>query len=772
MTVTSPPSGPSVVRRGVRARARGVIAIAVLLVVGAPLAVAPAHAAPPVTASAAAGRIAAPQPTPVEPTPDVPTGVAAFTISPVANGIVLPGEGLAVSVTLQNGTAVATAPAAVTLSLGAAPLPDRAALTAWLAGDTAGVPVTPVGSTALEAVLPGAEQVNGIVVPAGDPVLAGRAPGVYPLTASYESAAGTVTSTSTMIVPPQGGGEAGIGVIVPITADATAGGLLTATELTELTAPTGSLTNQLDAVDGTAAILAIDPAILAAIRVLGSSAPASAVEWLVRLESLANSRFALQFGDADVAAQMQAGLSRPLPPLSLQAYIDPANFATPAPDTTPTPSPTATAAPSEPTTPSLAELVDIGGARAGMFWPATGTATPAVVAALGDLVADDRDSLTLVPSTSTAAGASGATTPGRSDAGSAGLIVYDADISRELHGASIVEETALRGAPLTAAAAYLSFAVAEAGGNPVVVTVDRGADRSRVALRTAITSATEAPGAIPLTLGGVATRAPASAEVIDAPVDQARVAAAAAFVAGEAQIARFATILDDTSLLTGPERAEILQLLGLGWLPAPVEWQTAVDLHYAETTTTLDSVGILPPSPLNLFSAGAPIPVWVRNDLPYPVTVVLYATPDDLRLDIAKATETTAGPDSNTRVQVPVQSRVGNGEVDVQLQLRSRTLEPIGAPQVVTVNVRADWEGAGVVVLSLLVGGFILLGVVRTILRLRRRRRARRGQATDAVTAGSDDADAAGGEQPTDPGVEPTATAVARNATDAGEGQR
>ncbi len=41
------------------------------------------------------------------------------------------------------------------------------------------------------------------------------------------------------------------------------------------------------------------------------------------------------------------------------------------------------------------------------------------------------------------------------------------------------------------------------------------------------------------------------------------------------------------------------------------------------TATTLDSVGILPPSPINLFSAGAPIPIWVRNDLPYPVNVVL-----------------------------------------------------------------------------------------------------------------------------------------------------
>ena len=108
--------------------------------------------------------------------------MTAFTLSPVGNGIVCPGEGLAVSVTLQNGTAVATAPAAVTLSLGAdaASRPRGAHRLAGrryrgCAGDAA------VGSIALEAVLPGAEQVNGIVIAADDPVLAGRAPGVYPL---------------------------------------------------------------------------------------------------------------------------------------------------------------------------------------------------------------------------------------------------------------------------------------------------------------------------------------------------------------------------------------------------------------------------------------------------------------------------------------------------------------------------------------------------------------------------------------------------------------
>ncbi|SFR87853.1 hypothetical protein SAMN04487846_0198 [Microbacterium sp. cf046] len=772
MTVTSQPSGktlprPTVVRRRLRARLRAAIAAAALLVIAAPLASTPAFAVE--------------QPAPLSatptPTPDVPPGETVFTLSPVANGTVRPGEGLAVSVTLQNGTDAVTAAATVTLSLGGAPLGDRAALGAWLAGDGSGETMSPVGSTSLAPILPGGEQVNGIVIEPGDPALAGRAPGVYPLSATYDSPAGPVTSTSVMIVPAEGGAEVGIGVVVPITAGPSSAGLLTSAELTVLTSPAGSLTNQLDAVEGTPAILAVDPAIPAAIRVLGSSAPASATEWLARLEALANSRFALQFGDADVAAQLEAGLPRPLRPLSLKAYIDPINLVTAA---TATPEPSASPEPEGPVYPSVDELTAIGGARAGVFWPGTGTATPAVVASLGDVVVDDRDSLTLVPSTSTRAGAGGQTVPGRAVAGDADLLVYDADVSRELHAASVTEETALRGAPLTAAAAFLAFAVAETGGDPVVVTIDRDQDRSRVAMRTAITSASQAPGVTPVTLGGVAARLPASVEIADAADEEVRAGAASVLVAEEEQLARFATILDDTVLLTGPERAEILQLLGLAWLPDPVGWQTAVDLHRAGTVTTLDSVGILPPSPINLFSAGAPIPIWVRNDLPYPVNVVLYATPDDLRLDVAKATDVTAGAASNTRVQVPVQARVGNGEVSVQLQLRSRTLEPIGAPQVVDVNVRADWEGVGIVVLSVLVAGFLLLGLVRTVLRLRARR-SRRAQTTDSEADGEAAGDGErGGEErapadradagPTEPDAGPThAPAVS---DDAGEDAR
>lgn len=724
MTVSHPPAGTTAPRPQTPSRARrtapaALLATVLLLITGL------------LAVPSASASTATPTPTP---TSAVAPGEAVFTLSPIANGIVRPGDGLAVSVTLQNGTDAATPATAVTLSLGSEALTGRAALSAWLNGEGSSSGLAAVGQAALPAVAPAGTETAGIVVAPTDPSLAARAPGVYPLSASYDLGDGPVSSRSVMIVPPDAAAEVGIGVIVPITAAATAEGLLTATELAALTAAEGSLTDQLDAVDGTAAILAVDPAIPAAIQVLGSAAPATATAWLARLDALPNSRFALQFGDADVAAQMQAGLSRPLRPLSLQSYMVPADF-TASTGATPSPSPTAESG--EPVYPTLPELLDIGGARESVFWPGTGTTTPAVVQSLGAVTIDGRDSLTLVPSTATVAGASGGTVPGRAISGDADLLVYDADVSRELRAASDEEETSLRGAPLTAAAAYLAFATAQSGGEPIVVTLDRGEDRSRVALRTAITSASQAPGVTPLTLGGVAARIPASVEIADGPVDQVRVDAAAALVADEAQVNRFSTILDDPTVLTGPERAEILQLLGLAWVPEPEEWTTALAGHRAATATTLDSVGILPPSDINLFSAGAPIPIWVRNDLDYPVNVVLFATPDDLRLDVTRANEVTAGANSNTRVQVPVQARVGNGEVSVQLQLRSRTLEPIGDAQVVDVNVRADWEGIGLVILSVLVGGFLLLGVVRTVLRFRRRSR-RAAETPDAASAETD----------------------------------
>ena len=195
----------------------------------------------------------------------------------------------------------------------------------------------------------------------------------------------------------------------------------------------------------------------------------------------------------------------------------------------------------------------------------------------------------------------------------------------------------------------------------------------------------------------------------------------------EQTIDSFATILDQPELLTGRERAEVLQVMSASWTGDAA--RQAVADHRAATRTTLDSVGILS-SDFRLVSSSAPLRPWVRNDLPWPVTVVLAVRTNDARLRVQERTTVDAQASANTRMEVPVEARIANGEVSVDFQLYSPTGVPIGSPQSVDVEVRAEWENIGLVVIIALVVGFLSLGVVRTVAR-RRRVRAEEAAASD-----------------------------------------
>lgn len=682
-----------------------------------------------------------PTPTPT-PTPEIPAGTTAFTLSPVGSGIVEPGDGLTVSVTLQNATAAPTPATEVSLELGSEAISDRRVLDEWLNGESTELTTAVVATEMLEPVESDSEVSKGMLVEADDPALDDLEPGVYPLVASYETDAGEMRSTSAMIVPGDDSLGA-VGVIVPITAPTTTGGLLTLEQLTELTAPSGALSNQLAAVEGTPAILAVDPAIPAAIGVLGSRAPETAVEWLERLRALPNDRFALQFGDADVSVQLATGLTRPAQPRALTAYMNPADFvtqaaeepddeeaATASPSPSPTPDSESTDDTAEQSLPELPELLDIGGAHQGIYWPAPHSLTSDSLTTLGDITVDDQASLVVMGSDDTGAGAAGATVGARARIDDAAALVYDSAVSTALHDASLQGSAALRGADLTAASARLQLAGRDSRGAPLLVTVDRDADRSNVALRTAIMSAVNAPGFTAAGLTELTEAGARRAQVVEDEATPARTSAASALLNDEADLGRFATIVDDTTLLTGPERAEILQLFAVSWVgdeADDLEWQSVVNTHRLETVDTLNSVGLLPSSTINLFGSGAGLGFWVRNDLPYPVNLVLYAIPNDLRLDVQRANPVLATAASNTRVEVPVQARVANGEVDLALQLRSPSSVGIGDTETVHVNVRAEWETVGIAALSIVVGGLLVTGVIRTILR----RRAARADASE-----------------------------------------
>jgi hypothetical protein len=642
-----------------------------------------------------------------------PTATAApapaLTLVPADNGVLAPGADLAVTVSLTAGGG----PSTVSLAIGAQPLADRAALTRWTGGERDGVDVADVGSVAIDAQGTTGSASAPIRVAAANPALLDRPAGVYPIVATTTTASGaTLVSTSAVVVlGPRA--PVSIGVVVPITGPAISRGLLTSDALAELTAADGDLTAQLDAVAGTTAILAIDPAIPAAIRVLGDAAPGTARAWLDRLMNLPNSRFALQFGDADLATQVQAGLTDPLDPLSLVSYVP--DGTTPE---TPTPTPTTT----ESGTAATVAPTDIGDARGNVYWPATGTAGPSVAATLGALGTAEEPALTLVPSSSTSAGAGGARVGARVDSPASALLAYDSTISDLLRTASDANDSVQRDASLAQATAQIAFVDAS---TPLLVTVDRGTDRSRSNLRATILAATGAPGAVPATLDEiVASPATAAVEITDAPADDARVADLTTLLAEEQTIGRFATILDDPTLLTGRQRAEILQLLNTAWRADAAAAQAAVADHRSATTATLDSVGILA-SDVNLLSYGADYRPYVRNGLPWPINVTLIAQPNNPRLIVQTRTDATSLPaDSNTRVAVPVEAQIANGTVTVDMRLVSPTGEPIGTPTSIAVEVHADWENIGLAILGAALVIFVGAGIVRTVLRRRRAARA------------------------------------------------
>ncbi|WP_336626867.1 MULTISPECIES: DUF6049 family protein [unclassified Microbacterium] len=663
------------------------------------------------------------------------TAAIVLTAAPSGAGIVSTTGALTLTLSAYNPTLADVDAGAVRVTTSATALGDRAATRAWLQGDTtdASRTETVLADTTLAPVASRATGATTISLDAA--AFAARTPGIYPVRADYTTPQGVVTARTVLVVPPATTGGT-VTVIAPITAPARSTGLLTADELTTLTAPGGQLRSALDAVTGSNAVLAVDPAIVAAIRVLGTAAPASAVAWLSDLMTLPNPRFALQFGDADLATQIAAGLGAPLTALPLDPYMSARDFraASGAPGDSAS-SATPTPAPSAPTAlPTLAQLTDVGGSGDAVLWPATGTAGAETVAALAPA-----SSLTLIDSgaVTDAVAPAWATAP---DAGDARLLVYDADTSRALGAAAASDAAPARDAALAAASAYAQFATADAGAGALVVTIDRsGASPSlRAALQTAsgLAGRTASSDLTGLT-SGAAT--PVTLRTATAgTAEETRVAHLQALLNDESDLQSFSSILADPSVLTSPERAAILQLIGNGWRAATTEAADAAYTdHRAQTRDTLDAVAITPPVDITLAASSAPLNFSVRNDLRWPVSVVLVATRNDPRLVVQSTTPVEAGPSQNTRVQVPVQARVGSGESTLDLQLRSATGVAIGDAVPVHVSVHAEWESVGLIIMITLVAALLIVGVVRTVLKLR----SRRASATGSRTTKSEDAD-------------------------------
>lgn len=659
-------------------------------------------------------------------------GVVELSVAIGSHGRITPGASATASLTLQNDTDARLSSGTVTVELNRTPLSDGTAVSTWLDETSAPGDFEPLGSRATDAVDAGAS--DRVTVDIAPEALADLAPGVYPIRAGLRGASTgapgsddlvsrDVAADSVLVVTTD---AVQVGVIVPITATPADGVLLTADELTELTAADGALTAALDGVSGTAAVIAIDPAIVTAIRVLGTSAPTNATDWLERFDDLPNERFALQFGDADVTVQAQAELPELLQPTTFTPFLNPLSF--PSTPATPTPTPTTAGStpsptppvPDAPVLPDDETLTSIDDAIEGIVWPLAGARSEDLATFTGYF---DGEVTTIVSSTATDSVDTGHATADGHD-----LLVIDDAISAAISGAAGESAQGPRQRWLAAASAQLYFAGQAAPQAPLLVGLDRDETRDAAALREAI-AAVDSPG---FDLSAVRA-APASPVTLAAgAVDELRVNALQNMLADEGTLATFATILDDPQVLLSRERIRVLREIAVG-VPE-TKFSTNVAVHRAATNDTLHAVSIPPSSTIQLLSANADLPFSVRNDLPWPVNLRLTVAPTDPRLDVQGSNEVVVQANSSARVKVPVSARVGSGELDLRLNLYSPTGVLIDGPQTVRVAVRAEWETIGLVIFGGLAVLLIVGGVIRTVLRRRRE--------SDAA---SDSADAADG---------------------------
>ncbi|WOF23059.1 DUF6049 family protein [Microbacterium betulae] len=659
-----------------------------------------------------------------------------LALLPANEGVVGASDDLVATLTIENPGTAQLAAGSIELSIGASALSDRSALDGWLASGEGDPALTSLQTASTAAIAGGGSITTSVSVPEDAEGLQDLGAGVYPLQATYTSGSATLQASSVVVVASDE--RAPVAVVVPVTAPVTSGGLLTAEELTALTGADGALGRLLGAVTGTGAVLAIDPAVPAAIRALGSSAPGPALEWLSRLERLPNERFALQFGDADVAAQVQAGVTDLLAPTSLRAYESGEDFE----QAVETPTPTATPQPDEASAyPSLDELLAIGEETATAYWPVEGAAGADVVDALN---ADG--AVTLIPSTTTAEGADGTSVAARAE----GALVYDDAVSDALSAAALDDDD--RESELVATSAALWFASREVGDGPLLVALDRttypaddtatdAPGRTEESLRDALEVVTRNASVDTRSLTDLLAATPQDVTVSDAAPVEERTAAVSSLTAADAPLAQTATALDEPELLTGQARAETLQLLAVGWSEDLDRWRSALAAHAETTAARIDGVGVSVSDQVQLLSAEAPLPVWVRNDLAWPITVVLQVEPNDARIDVQERIEIEVPAGSNPRSEIPVESRIGSGEVQLSVTLLTTSGQQLGPVQTMDVTVRADWERIG---LGALIGLIVLLvvgGVVRTVLR-RRRAHADEdadGEESDAADEGGQD---------------------------------
>ncbi|GAA0990618.1 hypothetical protein GCM10009563_01720 [Subtercola frigoramans] len=694
-------------------------------------------------ALAAPAQGAAAETTPV-PTPSstatTDAGAVSLTLAPDNAGSLAPSQDLAMTVTIENTTAVAVPAGVIHVWLDRTRLTTRTELSGWLdpATDTPQDADSASVDAATASIAPGATASIRASIPAAQIGLS--AWGAYGLKATLPLGS-TILDTRSAVVWSEGAPStfSALGLIMPITVPPTSAGLLSATTLTDYTGTDGVLTKKLDAVAGRPVTLAIDPMIIVSIRVLGTTAPQSSLDWLARLAAAPNASFPLSYADSDLAIERQAGAPAVLSPTSFDYALSASNFQSlPTPDPftlfAPTPAQTAPAAPASPgapTTPTPApgqlptfsDLTSWDYTRTDLAWPAANTVST------GDSTFFAQSGLTtsILSSDNVTVAAQGITPNAPASVDGSSSILLDAQITDALQTAADAATEAPRDAALAELSAILAVTTGTSPGTTpsLAASLGRDAPTSSFGVMRVLDVLEALPWAAEVPLGDVLT-APQTPGISlrDSPQETSRADAVRSMLTSESQVAAFAPVIDVPELITGRQRASLLGVLAQSWSADTDGRATAEAVYQKASADTLSSVQIVDGSSINLLASNGDVPVNIRNSLAWPVTVILQVTPSNGRIVVEpNRIDITVEAQSQKTAKVPVKAAVASGEVNLRLELYNRNGVLVSQAQPLQINVSADWEGIGTLIIAILAVAFLAFGIIRQI---RKRRRARR----------------------------------------------
>ncbi|WP_154071863.1 DUF6049 family protein [Glaciihabitans arcticus] len=515
-----------------------------------------------------------------------------------------------------------------------------------------------------------------------------------------------------------------VGVVVPLSVPGGLGGIIDLDTLAAYTAPGGLLTRELEAIIDTPVTIGIDPMIIASIRLLGSSAPESATQWLDRLAAASNDTFALSYADSDLTLGLQAGSGAVLEPTSFDFAIDSGLFAAVDPEATPDPNATADPG-TAPPLPTSETLLDWDYTLGDVAWPQPATVT-----------ADDLATITASGYTSTvlSSGNVTAVAAGRAhlSVGGESVLVTDDALSAQLSATITATSTEAWQQQTIALSTALGAIPAPRDGDvaSVVLGLDRGSFAPGSRLRATLLSLSVPQNLELVGLSDVLRDDAASTTLTDAPQTDVRVSLAKSMLTAEGLDASFATVAEDPALITGERRIRLLSALAPQWNRDPGTWGSEVDGYLADSASLRASVRVAASSDL-VFPERGFVPVNIINNLEQPVTVIITVKPLTPLLNVEDANfELTIEPASQRRAQIPAVAR-SNGLVDLAVSVRSLGDVRVGTTTYFKANVQAGWETPVVSIIGVLVFGVFALGIVRNI---RRRLKARRAP-VDTVAA-------------------------------------